>query len=181
MQLGVAYRDTDTNRINALAKYEYKIEQDASNAAIGTLDSKAHIVSLHSDWHPSRPWWLTGRAAAKWQMDQFESGVQGNFQAQLLSGRVVYDVTENWDLGLMGAVQFGQYGARQHALGVEAGYLLKQNLWLSVGYNHAGFAADRDLSGYEYTRDGVYLRLRFKFDQNLFASGNTAINRTLDR
>ena len=181
VQLGVAYRDTDTNRINALAKYEYKTEQDASNAAVGTLDSKAHIVSLHADWHPSRPWWLTGRTAAKWQKDQFEGGVQSSFRAQLLSGRVVYDVTENWDLGLMGAVQFGQYGARQHALGLEAGYLLKQNLWLSVGYNHAGFAADRDLSGYEYTREGVYLRLRFKFDQNLFASNNAAINRTLDR
>lgn len=181
VQVGVAYRDTGTNRVNALAKYEYKTEQDDSNATVGSLNSKAHIVSLHADWHPSRPWWLSGRAAAKWQKDQFEGGVQDSFRAQLLSGRMVYDVTENWDLGLMTAVQFGQYGARQHAVGLEVGYLLQQNLWLSVGYNHSGFSADRDLSGYEYTQKGAYLRLRFKFDQNLFNSGNTAINRTLDR
>ena len=124
---------------------------------------------------------LTGRVAAKWQQDRFEGGVTDNFQAQLVSGRLTYDVTENWDLGVMAAVQMGQYGAVQHAAGVELGYLVQQNLWLSVGYNHAGFAADRDLVGYEYTRTGVYLRLRFKFDQSLFSGSNKAINRALDR
>ena len=181
VQVGLAYRDTDTNRINALAKYEYKTEQDDSNATLGSVSSRAHIISTHADYHPSRPWWLTGRVAAKWQQDRFERGVSDSFRAQLVSGRLTYDITENWDLGAMTAVQLGQYGAVQHAFGVELGYLVQQNLWLSVGYNHTGFAADRDLAGYEYTRSGAYLRLRFKFDQNLFASGNKAINRALDR
>lgn len=181
VQLGVAYRETDTNRVNALAKYEYKTERDDSNLITGSLSSQAHIVSAHADWHPSRPWWMTGRMAAKWQKDQFEGGVQDSFQAQLLSGRLIYDVTENWDLGLMSALQTGQYGAKQHAVGVEVGYLLRQNLWLSVGFNRSGFAADRDLAGYEYTQQGAYLRLRFKFDQSLFTGGNTTINRPLDR
>ena len=181
VQFGVAYRDTDTNRINALAKYEYKTERDDSSLTTGSLSSQAHILSAHADWHPSRPWWMTGRVAGKWQTDQFEAGVTDTFTAQLLSGRVLYDVTENWDLGLMTSVQFGQYGARQYALGIEAGYLLKQNLWLSVGANSTGFVADRDLAGYEYTQQGVYLRMRYKFDQNLFAGGNKTINRTLER
>lgn len=181
IQVGVAYRDTDTNRINALAKYEYKTEQDDSNAALGNVSSRAHIISTHADYHPSRPWWLTGRFAAKWQQDQFEGGVSDSFQAQLLSGRLTYDITENWDLGVMAAVQLGQHGAVQHAAGIELGYLVQQNLWLSVGYNHTGFSADRDLAGYEYTREGAHLRLRFKFDQDLFSGGNKAINRALDR
>jgi murein tripeptide amidase MpaA len=107
--------------------------------------------------------------------------VRDKFNAQLLSGRVVYDVTENWDLGLMAAAQFGQRGARQTAYGVEAGYLLRQNLWLSAGFNATGFAGDADLAGYEYTRSGAYLRLRFKFDENLFKSGDREVNRSLDR
>lgn len=180
VQFGVAFRDTDTNRVNALAKYEYKVERDDS-LGTGSLDRKADIVSLHADWHPSRPWWVTGRAAGKWQTDRFEGGVSDSFESQLLSGRVIYDITENWDLGLMASVQFGQYGARQHALGLEAGYLLKKNLWLSAGFNHSGFAADRDLAGFEYTQQGAYLRLRFKFDHTLFADDNKTINRTLDR
>ncbi len=180
-QLGLAFRETDRNRVNALAKIEHKFERDASNALSGELRSAAWILSTHADWQPSRPWWVSGRAAAKWQRDRFEGGVPSSFAAQLLAARVVYDITEDWDLGLMGAAQFGQQGARQTALGVEAGYLLKQNLWLSFGFNASGFAGDADLVGYEYTRAGAYVRLRFKFDENLFKGRDREVNRSLDR
>jgi hypothetical protein len=180
-QIGLAYRDTDTNRVNALAKLEFKNETDASNPVTGELRTRATIVSTHADYHPSRPWWMTGRVAGKWQTDQFEGGVKSSFKAALLAGRLVYDVTENWDLGVLGAVQLGQGGARQQAFGVEAGYLLRQNLWLSAGFNASGFSGDADLSGFEYTQRGAYIRLRFKFDEDLFKGKNVDINRSLDR
>ena len=181
VQFGVAYRETDRNRVNALAKVEYKTERDASDASVGNLYSNAQIVSLLADYHPSRPWWTTGRIAAKWQDDQFEGGVQDSFSAQLVSGRVNYDITENWDLSALVAQQTGQYGARQYAQGLEVGYLVHQNLWVSLGYNAAGFSADSDLAGNDYTREGFYIRLRFKFDQDLFSGNNANINRALDR
>lgn len=180
-QVGLAYRDTDTNRVNALAKVEFKNERDASNATTGELRTRATIVSTHADYHPSRPWWMTGRVAAKWQRDRFEGGVQDSFRAQLLAGRLVYDITEKWDVGVLGAVQMGQHSARQHAVGAEVGYLVQQNVWLSVGFNKTGFRGDVDLTGYEYTQRGAYLRLRFKFDEDLFASKRPNINRSLDR
>jgi hypothetical protein len=180
-QLGLAYRDTDTNRVNALGKLEYKLERDASNASTGELRSAAWIASTHADWHPSRPWWLTGRIASKWQSDRFEGGVRDSFKAALLAGRVVYDITERWDIGLLAAAQLGQHTARQTAFGLEAGYLLRQNLWLSVGANAVGFAGDADLVGYEYTRSGAYIRLRFKFDETLFKSRDQEVNRSLAR
>ncbi|MNG41120.1 hypothetical protein D3C84_1300910 [compost metagenome] len=46
--------------------------------------------------------------------------------------------------------------------------MLKQNLWLSAGYNFVGFVGDPDLTGYEYTDEGAFIRLRFKFDEDLF-------------
>lgn len=180
-QVGIAYRDTDTNRVNALAKIEHKLERDASDAAAGELRSRAWIASTIGDFHPSRPWWMTGRLAAKWQRDRFEGGVEDSFRAVLLSGRVVYDVTENWDVGLLAATQFGQLGARQSAFGAEVGYLLKQNLWLSVGVNATGFKGDSDLTGYEYTQRGAYIRLRFKFDETLWRGKDPNVNRALDR
>ena len=180
-QIGLAYRDTDTHLGNALAKLEYTTERDASNAAVGELRSRAWVVSMHGDYHPSRPWWMSGRVAAKWQRDRFEGGVDSRFRGHLLAGRLVYDITENWDLGVLAAAQFGAHGARQTAYGVEAGYLLRQNLWLSAGVNAAGFAGDADLAGYEYTRRGAYLRLRFKFDENLFKGRDREVNRSLDR
>jgi hypothetical protein len=179
-QVGAAYRDTDTNRVNALARYEYKLEKDESGmdgSGFGSdtgqdIRTSAHIVSAHADWHPSRPWWLTGRVAAKWQKDSFfytDTGrVDDDFNAVLLSGRVVYDITENWDIGVLGSTFRGQDGANQYAFGVEVGRLLRQNLWLSVGYNATGFQGDQDLTGYEYTQQGAFIRLRFKFDEDLF-------------
>lgn len=179
-QIGAAYRDTDTNRVNALARYEYKLEKDESGmdgSGFGSdtgqdIRTSAHIVSAHADWHPSRPWWLTGRVAAKWQQDSFfyaDTGrVDDDFNAVLVSGRVVYDITENWDIGVLGSAFRGQDGANQYAFGVEVGRLLRQNLWLSAGYNATGFRGDEDLSGYEYTQQGAFIRLRFKFDEDLF-------------
>jgi hypothetical protein len=181
-QLGLAYRDTDRNRVNALMRYEYKLERDESGLTLldgevvdGTsqdVRTRAHIVSAHADWHPSRPWWLTGRIAGKWQRDQFaysDGGrVNSSFNAVLVSGRVVYDITENWDIGVLGSTFRGQYGANQYAYGLEVGRLLRQNLWLSAGYNWTGFEGDSDLNGYEYTQQGAFLRLRFKFDEDLF-------------
>ena len=187
-QLGVAYRDTDTNRINALGKIEWKDERDASNiqrdatqATADELRSRAFIASLHGNWHPSRPWWLNGRLAGKWQRDRFEHGVESDFNTQLAAGRVGYDITESWDLGLLGATQFGQRSARQYAWGAEAGYLLQQNLWLSAGFNVAGFKGDADLTGYEYVQRGFYLRLRFKFDETLFRGRDSDIDPAIDR
>ena len=81
---------------------------------------------------------------------------------------MVYDITENWDVGVLGATFRGQDGANQYAYGMEVGRLLRQNLWLSAGYNWTGFEGDPDLNGYEYTQQGVFLRLRFKFDEDLF-------------
>ncbi|WP_161809060.1 SdrD B-like domain-containing protein [Stenotrophomonas humi] len=180
-QLGIAYRDTDRNRINALARYEYKLESDKSGMGVDGGSSRdigqdvrtaAHIVSTHADWHPSRPWWLTGRIAAKWQKDRFAYAdgdrVDDSFRGVLISGRVVYDITENWDIGVLGSTFRGDYGSDQYAYGMEIGRLLRQNLWLSAGYNFVGFAADPDLAGYEYTDEGAFIRLRFKFDEDLF-------------
>ena len=41
---------------NALGRYEYKTEKDDASSEARS----AHIISGHSDYHPSRPWWMTG-------------------------------------------------------------------------------------------------------------------------
>ena len=71
-------------------------------------------------------------------------------------------------------------GSRQDSIGIEAGYLVQANLWLSFGVNARGFRDD-ELTGAAYTRKGVYLRLRFKFDEKLFQGSDKHINRSLER
>ena len=75
----------------------------ASNAEVGTLKTRAIIASTSGDWHPSRPWWLSGRVSAKWQDDRFEGGTESSFRGQWLSGRIVYDLGKRWDVGIAAA------------------------------------------------------------------------------
>jgi hypothetical protein len=188
LQIGAAFRPVDHNRFDVLSKYEFRFSHNA-NGQVG-LKEAVHVASVQANYHPSRPWWFTARLAAK---SREESGLsaQGKtrYDAALLSGRLVYDISENIDIGFMAATLVGGPNgnslsslprSRQSALGLEVGYLVKENLWLSAGYNWRGFS-DADLTASEYTNSGVYMRLRLKFDEDLFASTSRAINRTLDR
>ena len=74
----------------------------------------------------------------------------------------------------------GQSCARARYLaGIEAGYLLATNLWVSAGYNFMGYQDD-ELANTSSTGEGAYLRFRFKFDENLFGRKNTLINPALE-
>jgi hypothetical protein len=141
----------------------------------------AHIMSVHGDYHPSRPVWMTARLAAKTSTDRNLPAGQQRYTAALLSGRLVYDVTEKWDVGVLASMMYSPQGkTRQFANGVEVGYQVASNLWLSGGFNWTGFR-DRELSGADYTARGVYVRLRFKFDETLFKGNDPETNRSLPR
>ena len=114
-----------------------------------------------------------------------DGNARDKYTAWLFGTRLIYDITENWDFGVLASSlqgrQTGQNGSsRQYAYGLEVGRLLQQNLWLSVGYNWSGFSDD-DLVGTDYTNQGAYIRLRFKFDENLFRTDNKVVNSSLDR
>lgn len=188
-QAGFAYRDTDTNRVNVLGKYEYWTRRDTvlndqwsqfpSNGLDLSNSYDKHIVSVHADWHPSRTWWLNTRVAGKRQTNYFNDS-QSRHTAYLVGARLTHDITERWDVSLMGYQMWSPGSSKQYAAGAELGYLITSNLWLSAGYNVRGFRDD-DLTAGEYTNQGAYLRLRFKFDENLFGRRNPAINPALPR
>jgi hypothetical protein len=58
--------------------------------------------------------------------------------------------------------------SQQYDMGAELGYQLFGNLWISTGYNLMGFR-NPDLTGEDVTRKGAFIRMRFKFDENIFA------------
>ena len=162
---GLAWRPTEHNRFNMLARYEYKAVDDESHLLGDRYD--AHIGSVSMDYRPERHWWATTRLAAKRSSDFTASSPDQTFNAWLWSGRFTVDVTEKVDLGVMVSSLNQDSTAQSSAAGVEAGYRVAKNVWVSAGYNWSGFY-DRDLSGSDYTAQGPYLRLRAKFDENLF-------------
>jgi hypothetical protein len=188
-QVGAAYRPVDHNRFNALGKVEYKTEV---NLNYQDEYRKALIASTHGVWHPSRAWWVSARVAAKRVQERFfnnernaQSPASSRYEAAQVSGRLIYDVTENWDIGVLGSVLQGrasgeQLSTRQYAAGLELGYNVATNLWVSAGYNATGYN-DRDFSANDYTNRGAYIRLRYKFDEDLFKGADKESNRSLAR
>ena len=164
-QLGMAYRDSATNRVNGLARYEFKREDGGTD-----FERRAvHVISSHADLQVSRGLIVTGEYAAKHDLELVDGRwIAGN--AQLASVRVTRDLGERFDVGLAARVLGNATLAqRTAAIGAELGYRVIENLWLSAGYNFSGFR-DRDLADDGTTQAGVYVRMRFKFDENLFGA-----------
>jgi hypothetical protein len=181
-QLGLAWRPLDHNAFDALAKLEFKNE---SNSELASPERRKVIVGAAAvNWHPSRPWSLSTRLAAKGLAETLEGQALDRVAAVLVGARLSWDFAERWDVSVMAQRLQSVRGdkSKQSAYGAELGYALATNLWASVGYNWAGYRADRDFGAADdYTRRGAFVRLRFKFDETLFSGNDKKINRSLDR
>ena len=131
-----------------------------------------HARSLHADWQPRRPFLVSGRYAAKWTTDK-SNGLASKYRAQVVGGRVTWEFAPRWDIGFVTSLLVGETDSRQYGVGLELGYLVTTNLWVSAGYNLFGYR-DADLSGADYTAKGPYVRLRYKFDESALESVGAA-------
>ena len=176
-QVGLAYRPVGQDVWNVLARYEHKSEAvRGAGTTLGTIsgnafganatqagDYKADIVSVHVNVNPQPGTYITGRFAAK-RATQDDGLLESSYSAQLLQGRLTYDINKDWDFGVQAGLLHGSGGSLQKTLGFEVGYQVYKDLWLSGGYNFVG-VKDRDLTAGEYTSKGAFVRLRFKFDE----------------
>lgn len=179
MQVGWAFRPVDNNQFDMLGLYELRIQSDPSSF----VDRRVNIASVRANYHPSRPWWISARYAAKNVNEVLGGsanipGVRSTYTAQLIGGRVTYDITNRWTVGALFNVLKGSAGETQYAYGLEAGYIVMDNLLVTLGYNWRGFN-DRDLGLTNYTNRGWVLNLRYKFSEDLFDSNDPRVNRTL--
>jgi uncharacterized repeat protein (TIGR01451 family) len=85
---------------------------------------------------------------------------------QLLGGQFRHDISRRWDIGATAQVLWSMdQDNYTYAYGPVVGFRPHENVWLSVGYNVEGFVDD-DFGLAEYTRQGPFLKLRIKFDQD---------------
>ena len=165
LQIGAAYRDFETNQWDGLGRYEFRYEKD--NTGILATERMAHIASTHLNFQPHPDITFAGRYAGKYVLED-SNGINSTSTAHLLGARLDYDFKRDWTMGINTGVLFNDnFGSRQYALGGEVGYLAMKNLWLSAGYNIFGFKED-ELADQDYTNQGLFLRLRYKFDESVF-------------
>ena len=157
-QMGVAYRDMQTNLFNGLARMEYRT--DISTAKLDPRDSSVSIYSLHGNYHPSRPWVINGQLAYKSVNENF-GDVRSKWNGALVSGRISYDFTERIDGSIFASRQWGT-GASVTGIGAEIGARVIDNMWLGLSYNKGKFV-DTELFSSNASWTGWHLRLNYKF------------------
>jgi hypothetical protein len=171
LQLGLAYRDTDTDKWNALGRIEHRSEHDTAQVGI-ELKRTVELISIHANWQPRRPFTFSGRYAAKW-VNEKANGLSTRNNTQLIAGRAIWDIAPRWDVSVNASTMFGKGAqSKYYGLGLELGFMVMENLWASAGYNFFGYRDD-DLTSGEYTNKGAFIRLRYKFDEDLFAAGKS--------
>ena len=180
LQFGLAYRDSLQNRWYGLSRLEYKVER--SDAISSPVDASTWIASLHGNHKPSRPWTFSGQVAYKGVNERFASpsglvnangtaiaqlGNASTWNGTLLSGRVIWDFAERFDASAYGSWQTAQ-GVDLTGVGLELGYRVIDNLWLSLGYT-SGRYSDVETFSSNQSWNAWHLRMRFKFDEKSFS------------
>jgi len=162
--LGVAWRETDRNQWNGLARLEGRVDRDNVPGAAVTRTTVG-IASVHLDYQPIRPLQLRGQVATR-LTDVSDEPRTAN--ASLLALRGTWDFHRLWDGGLIGRTLFTDHARRrQEGLGAEIGFTPLRNLRLAGGYNLFGYA-EGDLNGGSRSEHGLYLDVGFKLDEDVF-------------
>ncbi len=139
-------------------------------------------MSMHFNYHPIRPWWVSGRLAYKQVNEVLPMGIADKWTGTLLGARVKYDATNRWTVGLNLNTLVSSYEGRrnQYAWGPEVGYVVRDNLTLIGGFNFTGLTGrGAEDVGDAYTNQGWYVGMRWKFDETLFDTKKPSVNKTL--
>jgi uncharacterized repeat protein (TIGR01451 family) len=74
---------------------------------------------------------------------------------------------DRWDAGVNTSIYHSyQSSVMDYGFGVDVGYNVGRNMWLTLGYNFTGFD-DKDFEQARYTAAGPFLRFSIKADQRL--------------
>lgn len=85
---------------------------------------------------------------------------------QLPGAEIRRDLIPRIDAGFAASALVGYAACTgDYSFGPSAGFTTAENVWVSVGYNFAGFR-DTDSEGAEYGRDGAFIKVRAKCDRH---------------
>ncbi len=166
-QVGLAYRQTDANRVNGLARWQRQYE---GNGDVGSSASRrtTNVVRADVNVKPAVRWTLSGQVAAKWLRDR-SPGNDLRTTTQLLGGRALVDLTRRFDAGFAGRVLSGTGGQKRWGAGGEVGIGLARGLRGALGWNVFGFQDDG--LGLDRSDRGPYVQMGFKFDEATLGLG----------
>lgn len=168
--LGLAYRPVNFDWLNAIGKYEKKIE---FNGVVAPQSSyNVDILSLHTFIEPIIGLEIGTKYAMKYATEE-AYGLTASTITDLYLVRAEYDLRwNNFDV----AAEYRILNSRivdqansntiKNGYSAELGYVLFKNFHVAAGYNFVG-TADRDLVGRDYWSAGPFISLRMKFTEKI--------------
>ena len=131
------------------------------------------INNAHLNWMLSNRDQLAGQYGIKRVLNQYDGDNYAS-TTDFMAAEWRHHLSDRWDVGAHARRLHGYEAAQvSHGAGVSVGFIPATNTWVGVGYNFSGFI-DSDFSAANFTAQGVYLKLRFKADQDSLAAMRAA-------
>ncbi|KAM3092751.1 TonB-dependent receptor [Phormidesmis sp. 146-35] len=167
LKVGLAYRNPNDDKFNALFRYEYRKNPSTIPDTIlfgsGT-GSEDHTIALEGLYAPNWRWEFYGKYAMRRSSTTLASDLVGTSTVSLAQLRATYRLGYSWDLvGEARWITQPSAGFSETGFLLEAGYYLTPNLRLAAGYSF-GRVNDRDFDG-SRSAGGPYLGLTIKLNE----------------
>ncbi len=167
-KVGLAYRNPDSDQVNALLSYQYRRNPSTTPedilSSIGS-GSEDNTIAAEVIYAPDWQWELYGKYAFRTGTNFLATNTNTTSSLSIGQLRATYRLGYSWDLVADGRIitQPNQ-GYTETGLAVEAGYYLTPNLRLSGGYGF-GRVDDPTLSGGNRAANGAYLGFTIKVNE----------------
>lgn len=163
---GVSYRGKDNivlGRIDWINQ-----EQNAQKSA-------KYILNFHDNYKPAYDLEMFSHAGYKYVVTTFDTQ-EYKGSSYLVSGGIRKYLNQDWDIGVQGLYAASpSVKTVSKGVGVSLGYNIFKNSWLSIGYQKLN-AYDKNYSFDDSYVKGVFIKFRFKFDEETFHLNKSETN-----
>lgn len=172
-RLAWAYRP-DSSRWIVFDRLELKYDERSD--LLGTVESSRLVNNLHANWQLNPELQIGLQYGVRYVASTFE-GDKYDGVSDIAGFDARRQLTRRFDLGLhAAALHSWESNVMDYSVGFDVGTTIARNVWVSVGYNFAGFRDD-DFSASRHTAQGPYLKIRIKADQDTFKDLNLDVLR----
>jgi uncharacterized repeat protein (TIGR01451 family) len=177
VQLGWSYRPASSAWI-ILDRLDLK--QDARSDSSSDFESARVINNLNANWQLDQRTQLGLQFGSRHIRSTFD-GERYSGLSTLYGVDVRRELTMRFDVGLHGTMLSSlESGVSDQSVGVDLGVTVATNVWISIGYNFAGFRDD-DFEASRYTAQGPFIKFRMKADQDTFRDLVSGVGATFAR
>jgi hypothetical protein len=168
LKVGLAYRNPDSDQVNALLSYQYrKNPSTIPDDILSSIGSGAedNTVAAEVIYAPNWQWELYGKYAFRTGTNFLATNTNTSSNLSIGQLRATYRLGYSWDLVADGRViSQPNQGYTETGLAIEAGYYLTPNLRLSGGYG-IGRVDDPTISGGNRAANGAYIGFTVKVNE----------------